>query len=281
MQATHIERPSEYTRRMATSEITDVPVDDLLVHPDNPRVGDIGSIIQSIEKNGWYGVIVAQRSTKHVLAGNHRLMAAQSLGMESVPVYWVDVDEATARRILIADNRMADKATYDDEKLVDVLLATMNEDDLIGTGWDATEVAELLLKLDDSPVGADGEPVDPADPHFTPRDVESPVYEQTGDCPDVHELFDEEATVRLVAQIESTPNLPDDIKQFLISAAQRHTTFRFDKIAEFYTHAPAHVQRLFEEQVLVIIDFNKSVELGFVELRRELAAIYEMEYGND
>lgn len=266
---------------MATNEIADVSVDDLIIHPDNPRVGDIGSIIQSIEKNGWYGVIVAQQSTKYVLAGNHRLMAAQSLGMKTVPVYWVDADEATARRILIADNRMADKATYDDEKLIDVLLATMNEDDLIGTGWDATEVAELLLKLDDAPVGADGTPVDPTHPDVYPRQVEAPVYEQTGDCPDLHELFDEERTQNLVAQIENSPNVPDDVKRFLISAAQRHTTFRFDKIAEYYTHAPAHIQRLFEEQVLVIIDFNKAVELGFVELRKEFQRIYDGEFGND
>jgi len=260
-------------------DIEQVAVGDLIVHPANPRQGDIGTIVQSIEKNGWYGTIVAQRSTGYVLAGNHRLMAAQSLQLDTVPVYWVDVDDRTARRILLADNRAADLATYDDDKLVELLLGATTDDDLLGTGFDATDVADLLLKVDDS-LG-DGGALDPDDPTQYPREVKSPVYRQTGDCPDIVDMYDRTRTRELIAEIDTATELPDEVAAFLRSAAERHTAFRFDKIAEYYTHAPANIQSLMERSALVIIDFDRAVELGFVELREQLRRIYDAEYGHD
>ena len=133
---------------MSEEHIEQVAVDDLIVHPENPRQGDLGAIITSIKKNGWYGTIVAQRSTGYVLAGNHRLMAAQHLKLGTVPVYWVDVDDSTARRILLADNRTAELATYDNGLLVDLLTRHANADDLIGTGWDHDDVEDLIRRLE-------------------------------------------------------------------------------------------------------------------------------------
>lgn len=122
-------------------------VDKLIVHPDNPRVGNIDLIVESIRRNGWYGTVVAQRSTRNVLAGNHRLMAAREVGIEEVPVYWVDVDDATATRILLADNRTADVATYDTQSLVSLLSAVRDDDNLLGTGWDDDDIADLLMSV--------------------------------------------------------------------------------------------------------------------------------------
>lgn len=136
--------------------IEQVAVGDLIVHPANPRQGDIGTIVQSIEKNGWYGTIVAQRSTGYVLAGNHRLMAAQSLQLDTVPVYWVDVDDSTARRILLADNRAADVAAYDNDRLSDLLTSMMVETgDLLGTGYTEDDLDDLLVLLDENRGAAD------------------------------------------------------------------------------------------------------------------------------
>jgi hypothetical protein len=124
-------------------------ITELSLHPDNPRQGDIGAIIQSIEANGWVGSIVAQTSTGHVLAGNHRLQAAAHVGMKKVPVHWIDVDDDTARRILIADNRTSDLATYDDAYLADLVssIAT-SEKGLLGTGWDGDDLDDLLASID-------------------------------------------------------------------------------------------------------------------------------------
>lgn len=122
------------------------PIADLALHPQNPRQGDIGAIAESIDTNGWFGTVVAQVSTGHVLAGNHRVQAAAHLGMDKVPVHWVDVDDEHALRILLADNRASDLADNDDHYLADLLTALVaTEDGLAGTGYDADDL-DLLLQ---------------------------------------------------------------------------------------------------------------------------------------
>lgn len=93
----------------------DVAVSELVPHPQNPRRGNLAAIVASIRSNGWFGVLVAQRSTRYVLAGNHRLAAAIELGYATVPVQWLDCDDRTALRILLADNRTSDLARYSDD----------------------------------------------------------------------------------------------------------------------------------------------------------------------
>ena len=68
--------------------------------------------------------------------------------------------------------------------------------------------------------------------------------------------------------------------KFLSSAAERHTKFNFDQIAEFYAHADAEVQTLFEDSCLVIIDFSKAIELGFVKLTAAIDAATRADYGD-
>ena len=121
---------------------------ELVPHPSNPRQGDVGAIIQSIEANGWYGTLVAQISTGHVLAGNHRLQAAIHCGLDRVPVHWVDVDDDTAHRILLADNRTTDLATYDEHALADLLVEMGKTGNLDGTGYDGDDLDDLLAELD-------------------------------------------------------------------------------------------------------------------------------------
>lgn len=132
-----------------------VKVDDLVIHPTNPRIGDVDAIADSIKENGWWGTVVVQESSSRVLAGNHRVMAAQKLGMETIPVYWVDVDDQQAARILLADNRTNDMATYDLDVL-SVLLKNLNDDDLLlGTGYDSNDF-ELLTMEGDQVIDLDG-----------------------------------------------------------------------------------------------------------------------------
>ena len=137
------------------NNIENVDPKSLEVHPDNPRQGDIGAIVTSIENNGWFGTLVAQRSTRQVLAGNHRLQAAIALDMKDVPVYWVDVDDAEAKRILLADNRVSDLATWDDTILVSLLESLANDDALLGSGYDGDDLDALLYdaQLNESSLG--------------------------------------------------------------------------------------------------------------------------------
>lgn len=123
-----------------------VPIDSLTPYQDNPRRGDLEAIKESLAANGQYRPIVVNRRTGEVLAGNHTLRAAEQLGWTRIAVTWVDVDEETARRIVLVDNRSNDLAGYDD-----ALLASILEDlpDLEGTGYDKAALAELLAGRDD------------------------------------------------------------------------------------------------------------------------------------
>jgi ParB-like chromosome segregation protein Spo0J len=107
--------------RVVNAKVELVAVERLSTHPENPRKGDVGAIGRSLESHGFYGVVVAQRSSGHVLVGNHRLVAALEAGMSKLPVAWLDVDDDEARRILLDDNRASDLAEYDEKQLAELL----------------------------------------------------------------------------------------------------------------------------------------------------------------
>ena len=130
---------------MATNAKTElVAVDSLIPHPDNPRRGNINKIVESIEANGFYGSILVQKSTNMILAGNHRFQAAQQVGMVKIPVTWIDADDETARRILLADNRTSDLGDYDNESLLELLQSLP---DISGTGYNDNDLHSLLASF--------------------------------------------------------------------------------------------------------------------------------------
>lgn len=120
-----------------------VPIESVEEYPDNPRRGDTKALTESIIRNGFYGVLIAQTSTRRILAGNHRLRVLRSLGAEEVPVMFIDCSDADARRIVLADNRTSDLAFYDDPTLFKLLQEL--DGDLGGTGYDRASY-ELLLQ---------------------------------------------------------------------------------------------------------------------------------------
>lgn len=76
-------------------------------------------------------------------------------------------------------------------------------------------------------------------------------------------------------------DLDEQAKEFLQIAASRHIVFDYGKIAEFYAHSNNIIQNLMENSALVIIDFNKAIELGYVCLKKELSDSYLEDYSND
>ncbi len=123
-------------------------IEQLKPHPENPRRGNVQAISESIEINGFYGAVVAQKSTGHVLAGNHRLEAARKMRAADIPVIWVDCSNEEARKILLADNRTNDLATYDTEALTALLESIeKTSGDLKGTGYDRDALNSLLDRL--------------------------------------------------------------------------------------------------------------------------------------
>lgn len=126
---------------------------DLNPYHRNPRRGDVDAIAASIQSLGQYKPIVVNRGTltgrpNEVLAGNHTHQAAQQLGHSSIKVVWVDVDDTTAAKIVVGDNRTGDLATYDSAMLFDLLDSISTLD---GTGFAREDYDSILADLTPAP----------------------------------------------------------------------------------------------------------------------------------
>jgi hypothetical protein len=125
----------------------------LIPYPHNVREGDVGAISVVLSEIGQYRPIVVNKLTREILVGNHTWFAASMLKWKEIAVVFVDVDEVIAKKIVLADNRTSDLATYDDEALLSMLLGV---GDLRGTGFDRDDLDALAD-------GASGKPMETTD----------------------------------------------------------------------------------------------------------------------
>ena len=109
------------------------------------------------------------------------------------------------------------------------------------------------------------------DERYTDK-VGAPIYTPSEKCPFVGELYDKTKYDALMRQIEAS-DVSEQEKNFLKLAASRHIVFRYSKIADYYAHASKEMQRLMERSALVIIDFNKAIEYGYVKLSQNIERI--------
>jgi ParB-like chromosome segregation protein Spo0J len=135
------------------------PLAELKPHPRNPRKHADSALEESMAANGFYGAVVAQKSTGYILAGHARVERARAGKLEALPVIWVDVDDAGALKILAADNRTSDLAAqvgYDEQKLAELLTAVRAETGgFEGTGFTEESFDALLKSMGDAIAGAD------------------------------------------------------------------------------------------------------------------------------
>jgi DNA modification methylase len=151
------------------------PTAKLLPYARNARTHSdeqVAQIAASIAEFGFTNPILAGADGV-IVAGHGRLAAAQKLGLETVPVVVLDhLTPMQRRALVIADNRIAENAGWDDDVLRTELAALQDEDfDLALTGFDADALAELLA--DENGAGS-GETDDDAVPEVTETPVSRP-----------------------------------------------------------------------------------------------------------
>jgi hypothetical protein len=128
-----------------------VPIDEVHPHPSNVRQGDIGLIAQSLKQNGQFRPIIVQQSSRRIIAGNHTWKAAKSLGWAEIAVQFLQIDDDRALRIMLADNKANDAATYDDAELLELLRTLVASDaGLEGTLFDGDDLDSLIALLEDT-----------------------------------------------------------------------------------------------------------------------------------
>tara|TARA_R100000808_G_C2154113_1_gene164865 strand:- start:6909 stop:7313 length:405 start_codon:yes stop_codon:yes gene_type:complete len=110
--------------------------------------------------------------------------------------------------------------------------------------------------------------------------IEAPVYTPKNKKPHIFELCNKDKTHKLLRKIDAS-SLPIEEKQFLMDAARRHNIFDYEKIADYYAQSSREMQELMEESALVIIDFEKAIQNGFVRLCSEVKNQYLQEYQDE
>ena len=148
MNPEHLANATTVGFRFLEQDARVVPIDSVRPHPRNVNKANSDAIGENFKVNGYYGFIVVQRSTSYILAGNHRHRTAKEQGATHIPVSFIDVDDETALRILLADNRLTRLGHDDSDALADLLQSIRDDQEsLLGTGFDDGALQELLHEL--------------------------------------------------------------------------------------------------------------------------------------
>ena len=151
------------------------PTEKLVPYARNARTHSeeqVAQIAASIVEFGFTNPILAG-SDGVIVAGHGRLAAAQKLGLDTVPVVVLDHLTPTQRRaLIIADNRIAENAGWDDAMLR-IELQSLQEDgfNLDITGFDADALAEIMTGEETT---VDGQTDDDAVPELSETPISRP-----------------------------------------------------------------------------------------------------------
>lgn len=252
-------------------------LEDLRAAPYNPRTIEPAAargLAASLETFGDLSGIVWNARTGHLVAGHQRVDQLRKLGAVLEvgedgaglahgdrwwPIRIVEWDDATEKAANVTANNPKIAGEFTEALaplLADVALVFPKE---IG---ESIRIFDLV------------EPALPPSPYT--RKLVIPIYSPKGDRPRVSDLFSDTKTRELLREIDRA-DVPEDVRSFLRRAAERHTRFHFQNIAEFYAHAEPSVQRLMEASALVLIDFNAAIEKGFVRLTERLGELADGE----
>ena len=231
-------------------------------NPDNPRIiknDKFKKLVKSIQEFPEMLKLrpIVVDEDMMVLGGNMRLKASKDAGLKEV---WIEVAEGLTeeqkKEFIVKDNVGFGEWEWD----------------MLANEWDSVQLAEWGLdvweNLDDTK----------EDENTYTQKIETPKYEPTGNKPTEEELYNEDKVKELIKKI-GLSNATKDEKEFLIKAAYRHTVFNYKNIAEFYVHSSKEIQELMEDSALVIIDFKKAIEGGYIALNEKITNQYLEEHG--
>ena len=157
-----------------TTEMQLVAVSKLIPYVNNARTHSAEQILKlraSLREFGFINPVIIDREF-NVIAGHGRIMAAKEERILEVPCVFVDyLTDAQKKAYILADNRMAMDAGWDEELLRIEIEALQGEDFNIGlTGFDESEIADLF--------GSDDAEEDKFD---VEEELKNPCFSKQGD----------------------------------------------------------------------------------------------------
>ena len=167
-------------------KISMTETDKLVPYAMNSRTHapeQVAQIAASIKEFGFTNPILTD-GENGIIAGHGRVMAAQKLGLESVPcIELAHLSEAQKKAYIIADNKLALNAGWDDELLkleLDELHTDGFKMDLLG--FDAAELS-AAMSLDSLP--------DMLEPESSSKEIDTDDYKMGHMCPKCGFEFDD------------------------------------------------------------------------------------------
>ncbi|RGG87008.1 DNA modification methylase [Ruminococcus sp. AF17-11] len=130
------------------SEMNLVDIDKLIPYVNNARTHSkeqINKLRASIREFGFINPVIIDRDY-NVIAGHGRIMASKKEGIDKVPCVFVDyLTDAQKKAYILADNRMALDADWDEELLKVEIESLQGADfDLNLTGFDEAELMDIF-----------------------------------------------------------------------------------------------------------------------------------------
>ena len=159
-----------------TTDMKLVPIAKLVPYVNNARTHSPEQVMKlrsSLREFGFINPVIIDKDY-NVIAGHGRIAAAKEEGITEVPCVFVDyLTEAQKKAYILADNRMAMDAGWDEELLRIEIEALQGEDFDIGlTGFDEDEIADLFA-TDDAEAEEDDFDVE--------EELKKPCFSQPGD----------------------------------------------------------------------------------------------------
>lgn len=239
-------------------QIIEIDIDGIKQYKNNAKIHtkkQIEQIVKSIERYGNNDPIAIDENNT-IIEGHGRYLALKKLGYTEVPVIRLEhLTEEQKREYILVHNKLTMNTDFDLETL-------KSELDFIN--FDMTEFDfDIFENIPDE--FAEENP-------YTSK-ITTPTYEPTKEqAPEITELYNMDKAKRLIEKIERS-DLKPEIKEFLKIASYRHVVFDYRNIAEFYSHADKDTQELFEDNLLVIIDYNKAIENGVINITADIAEL--------
>lgn len=255
--------------RNRITEVGEESPSNLLANPRNFRrhpKHQQAALEGVLDEVGWVQDVIVNKRTGYLIDGHLRVELAMRHGVESVPVKYVDLSDDEEKIVLSTFDPISALATRDREVLADLLREVTTDNESV-----RAMVDDLASK---NHIDLEGSGDDLAQRYTTK--IQTPIYEPTGENPSVSSLTNVSRYEELLTAIDSS-SVDDEAKKFLRLAAARHVQFDYGKIAEYYAHADPQLQELMEDSALVIIDFDKAIELGFVQMTSDMLDLMEEE----
>lgn len=222
-----------------------VKISEIKTNPKNPRLikdDKFRKLVKSVKEFPQMlelrPIVVDENNI--ILGGNMRFKACKEAGLKDI--YIVRAENLTDEQkdeFIVKDNVGFGEWDWD----------------MLANEWDENQLEQWGLDL----------PIKKIEEEIYTTKVTSPIYEIKGEKPKILDLFNLDKYTDLVKSIEKS-KIDNQIKEFLKIAAYRHIEFNYKSIAEFYAHADKDTQELMEDSALIIIDYNKAIEKGFVQL---------------